>query len=79
MFGEVLQLSFNTKISPEDWGHGPLFKLVEKIHIILNPHSSIKKPKMNYETRIMLDDFYRSHNQGLADMIGNPMVGTWHE
>lgn len=70
---------FPTSIAPEDWGKSFRGQLVEKINIFLNPHSSDTKPYMKTETRKLLNEFYRSRNQGLSDLINNPAVDLWHE
>ncbi len=75
----INSLHFPNKINSEDWGDSFGSRLIERINILINPHSSENKPCMKLETRKLLNEFYKFRNQGLSELIDNPAVDLWYE
>ena len=70
---------FPRKLDPRDWGDGFRTRLIERLNILINPHSPNAKPKMSHETRQLLNAFYSVRNEGLSELIGDSRVSTWHD
>lgn len=70
---------FPQKLNPKDGGDSFRSRLIERFNILINPHSSEDKPRMNPATKQLLNDFYRVRNAGLSELIDNSAVELWHD
>ena len=61
------------------WRESPVASFMKKICRTLNPQAVRRPPPMKPETRQFLNHYFRSQNDGLAELVGDDIDASWYQ